>query len=115
MKKIIFSCLIFLFSLIFSFKVNSAEVLQITNSSTLLIGDHNRNYTIRIACLVVDPSNESNAIDTLEKILPRHTKVNLKPKGSQNGVLISKVLRIDDNKDISLDLIDRGIAKSDCY
>ena len=47
---------IFLVLLLFPFSVCSAEVLQVTSSSVLQIGDNNRNYKIRIACINIDES-----------------------------------------------------------
>ena len=68
-----FSLLIILFILTLKpFSINAAEVLQITNSSTILIGDQNRNYTVEIACLDLEPSKESSVIDYLKSELPRH-------------------------------------------
>ena len=34
----------------FYLEVDAAEILQVTSSSVLLIGDHNRTYTVKLAC-----------------------------------------------------------------
>ena len=62
--------------------VDAAEILQVTSSSVLLIGDHNRTYTVKLACTEITPDLEEKSLKWLKKQLPRHTKVNLKPKGS---------------------------------
>ncbi|WP_320664151.1 nuclease [Prochlorococcus sp. MIT 1223] len=92
----------------------AAEVLNISNSTTLLIGDHNRNYTVQIACLAVDPSQEKTVIGFLEASLPRHSKINLKPKGSDDGVLISNIIKIGPDLDIAEEIVSRGLASSTC-
>ena len=111
----IFLLLITLFFLTLKpFSLNAAEVLQITNSSTLLIGDQNRNYTVKIACLDLDPSKESYIIDYLKSELPRRSRVNLKPKGSQDGVLIAKIISIENNIDVGDMIVAKEWAKPSC-
>ena len=94
--------------------IYSAEVLHVKNSSTIIIGDQNRNYTVKIACIEVNPSKDKLAVNHLESILPRHTKVNLKPRGSSEGVLISKVIKISSQMDIGSDLESSGFASYSC-
>ena len=95
-------------------EVNAAEILQVTNSSVLLIGDHNRTYTVKLACTEIRPDLEGKSVDWLKKQLPRHTKVNLKPKGSVDGVLIAKVIPFDSNIDITEKYINEGLAANKC-
>ena len=95
-------------------KIFSAEVLQVRDATTLIIGDQNRNYTIRLACLEVEQSNQENAINYINKILPRHSKVNLKPKGAIDGTLISKVIKIESGVDIGGGLISEGYGSYNC-
>ena len=94
--------------------VDAAEILQVTSSSVLLIGDHNRNYTVKLACAVVNPDLEEKSVDWLKKQLPRHTKVNLKPEGSVDGVLIARVIPFNSNSDISEKYIKEGLAENNC-
>mgnify|MGYP001420934172 CR=1 FL=1 len=107
--------LILLFSL-FSFftEVDAAEVLQVSSSSVLLIGDSNRTYTVKIACTEVSPELEEKSINWLRKQLPRHTKVNLKPKGSIDGILVANVITLNTKIDITEKYIDEGLAKNKC-
>ena len=108
----IFIVLISLFC--FFSKAYAAEILQVTNSSLLLIGDNNRTYTVKIACAEISPDLEEKSLSWLKKQLPRHTKVNLKPKGSVDGVLVARVIPFDSNVDISEKYINEGLATKKC-
>ena len=115
MNKFYSKIFILLISLFCSFsKVYAAEILQISNSSVLLIGDNNRSYTVKIACTEISPDLEEKSVKWLKKQLPRHTKVNLKPKGSIDGVLIAKVIPFDSNIDITEKYISEGLAINKC-
>ncbi len=95
-------------------KVYAAEVLQVSSSSVLLIGDHNRTYTVKISCIEVSPDLEEKAVIWLKKELPRNTKVNLKPRGSLDGALVAKVIPFYSNIDITEKYINEGLAKKNC-
>ena len=95
-------------------EVYAAEILQVTSSSVLLIGDHNRTYTVKLACTEISPDLEQESVNWLRKQLPRHTKVNLKPKGSVDGVLVAKVIPFDSNIDITEKYINEGLATNKC-
>ena len=108
----IFILLISFFS--FSTQVFSAEILQVTSSSNLLIGDKNRIYTVKIACTETSPGLEEKSIAWLKKQLPRHTKVNLRPKRSTDGVLVARVIIFNSNIDIADKYISEGLAEKTC-
>ena len=115
MKKFyirIFIFLIFFFS--FFTKVDAAEILQVSSSSILLIGDNNRTYTVKIACTEISPELEEKSVSWLKKQLPRYTKVNLKPKGSVDGVLVAKVIPFNSNIYIAEKYINEGLATNKC-
>ena len=115
MKKTFTRILILLISFFcFYSKVYAAEVLQVTSSSVLLIGDHNRTYTVKLACIEISPDLEEESVNWLKKQTPRHTKVNLKPKGSVDGVLVAKVIPFDSNIDINEKYINEGLATNKC-
>ena len=115
MKKLSLKVLILLVSVFgFCYHAFSAEVLQVTSSSVLLIGDNNRTYTVKIACTDIPPDLEEKSFNWLKKQLPRHTKVNLKPKGSVDGVLVAKVIPFDSNIDIAEKYINEGLATNEC-
>ena len=108
----IFILLIALFT--FFTKVYAAEILQISSSSVLLIGDNNLTYTVKIACMKISPDLEERSVNWLRKELPRHTKVNLKPKGSKDGVLVAKVIPLNSDIDLAEKYINEGLATNEC-
>ena len=115
MKKTCIRIFIILISFLgFFLKVNAAEILQISSSSILLIGDNNRTFTVKIACTEITPELEEKSVAWLKKQLPRHTKVNLKPKGSVDGVLVAKVIPFDSDIDITEKYINEGLAINKC-
>ena len=115
MNKFFTKILILLISFFcFYSEVDAAEILQVTSSSVLLIGDHNRNYTVKLACTEISTDLEQESVKWLRKQLPRHTKVNLKPKGSLDGVLLAKVIPLNSNIDISEKYVNEGLAINKC-
>ena len=74
-KILIIVCLIFINPII----VNSAEILQIKNSNTILVGDQNRNLTIELFCVEVNENDELEATNLLKSEFPRGSKVKIKP------------------------------------
>ena len=106
--------ILFITFLCFYSEVHAAEILQVTNSSVLLIGDHNRTYTVKLACMEISPDLEEESVKWLKKQLPRHTKVNLKPKGSVEGVLVAKVIPFNSKIDLNQRYIDEGLAENKC-
>ena len=109
----IFFCLV-IFNFFYPMVLPAAEVLQVSNSSTLLIGDQNRTYRVKIACLEVDPSKESSIVDLISLKIPRHSRVNLKPKGSEDGMLVSRVISLDGGEDIGELILSKNWAKNTC-
>ncbi len=115
MKKFYIRIFILLISFLSFFsKVYAAEILQVSSSSILLIGDSNRTYTVKIACAEISPELEEKSVDWLKKQLPRHTKVNLRPRGSVDGILVAKIIPIDSNIDLTENYINEGLAKKKC-
>ena len=92
----------------------AAEVLQVRSSTLLQIGDRNRNYSVRLACVAVDPANEQAAVDLLKKAVPRRKRVNLRPEGNEDGVLIARVTPLDTDQDLGLSLVTTGLATQSC-
>ena len=108
--------ILILFISLFCFfsQVDAAEILQVTSSSVLLIGDNNRTYTVKIACTDIKPELEEKSVIWLKNQLPRGTKVNLKPKGSLDGVLLARVIPFNSNIDINEKYINEGLATNNC-
>ncbi len=69
----------------------AAEVLQVREATLLQVGDHNRSYPVALACLQLDPDQREPAVEWLRQQLPRRTRVNLRPLGSRDGVLLARV------------------------
>ncbi len=100
--------------LLWAVPVQAAEVLQVRSSSLLQVGDHNRTYTVALACSAVDASHEAEAIAWLRQELPRRRRVNLRPIGSSEGQLMARVTPIGADHDLSSGLIAAGLASNSC-
>jgi len=96
------------------FKVHSAEILQIRSSSSILVGDQNRNLSIRLFCVDVNDNDELNAVNLLKKEFPRGSKVKIKPFGFKEEVLVAKVFNIYGTKEMSELLITKDLTKKEC-
>ena len=94
--------------------VNSAEILQIKSSNTILVGDQNRNLTIGLFCVDVDKNDELEAINLLKSEFPRGSKVKIKPFGFKENVLLAKVFNIKGTKEMTELLVDKDLIKSNC-
>ncbi|MEB3158803.1 MAG: nuclease [Synechococcus sp.] len=94
--------------------VEAAEVLQVRSSSLLQVGDHNRNYTVQLACLEVLEADEQAAVDFLRQALPRRQRVNLRPEGALDGTLLARVTPLGSDRDLSTALAEAGLAHLSC-
>ena len=114
MKKIIkifiIVCLIALNPVI----VNSAEILQIKNSNTILVGDQNRNLTIGLFCVDVNENDELKATNLLKSEFPRGSKVKIKPFGFKENVLLAKVFNIKGSKEMTELLVAKDLTSEIC-
>ena len=92
----------------------AAEVLQVRSGTLLQVGDHNRTYSVELACLAVAPDQQPAAAAWLRQQLPRRTRVNLRPLGSRDGLLLARVQRLESGEAAPLDLgaglVDAGLA-----
>ena len=93
---------------------NAAEVLQVRTSSLLQVGDHNRTYTVQLACVDVTAETETEAVGWLRQQLPRRRRVNLRPVGSRDGQLLARVTPLGDSIDLSAGLVAAGLAGNSC-
>ncbi len=94
--------------------VYSAEILQIKSSNTILVGDQNRNLTIRLFCADVNENDELEAINILKSEFPRGSKVKIKPFGSQENVLLAKVFNIKSNLEMTELLVAKDLTSEIC-
>ena len=92
----------------------AAQILQVRSSSLLQIGDSNRSYTVKLACAKVFPEKEQLAKEFLKSELPRNKRINLRPQGSVDGVLIARIQGIRGEYDLSERLIIEGFAQRTC-
>ena len=94
--------------------VNSAEILQIKSSNTVLLGDQNRNLTIRLFCVDVNENDELEATNLLKSEFPRGSKVKIKPFGFKENVLLAKVFNIKGTKEMTELLAVKNLIKEKC-
>ena len=110
LKLLIVVCLIILNPVI----VDSAEILQIKSSNTILLGDQNRNLTIGLFCVDVNENDELEATNLLKSEFPRGSKVKIKPFGSKENVLLAKVFNIKGTKEMTELLIAKDLTSEIC-
>ena len=106
-KVLIIICLIILNPVI----VNSAEILQIKSSNTILVGDQNRNLTVGLFCVDVNENNEIEATNLLKSEFPRGSKVKIKPFGFKENVLLAKVFNIKGTKEMTELLFAKNLSE----
>ena len=94
--------------------VNSAEILQIKSSNTILVGDQNRNLTIKLFCVDVNENDELEATNVLKSQFPRGSKVKIKPFGFKEDVLLAKVFNIKGNKEMTELLVAKDLIRENC-
>ena len=109
-KILIIACLIVLNPVI----VNSAEILQIKSSNTILVGDQNRNLSIQLFCVDVNENDELEATNLLKSQFPRGSKVKIKPFGFNENVLLAKVFNINGTKEMTELLVSKDLTSEIC-
>jgi len=109
-KILIIVCLIVLNPLV----VNSAEILQIKSSNTILVGDQNRNLSIQLFCVDVNENDELEATNLLKSQFPRGSKVKIKPFGFNENVLLAKVFNIKGTKEMTELLVAKDLTSAIC-
>ena len=88
-----------------------AEVLQVREADLLLIGDHNRTYSVRLACAAPIAGREAEAVELLRHELRRRQRVNLMPMGSRDGLLLARVRPLGMDRDLAQQLVAAGLAR----
>ena len=114
MKKLPKFLIIFSLLLLNPLIVNSAEILQIKSSNTILVGDQNRNLTIGLFCVDVNENDELEATDLLKNEFPRGTKVKIKPFGFNENILLAKVFNIKGTKEMTELLVAKDLTSGIC-
>ena len=100
-KKLIQIILVFVFLIIFPININSAELLQINDVNTILVGDQNRSLYISLYCTDINDNKKVEATEILRRNFPRGTKVKIKPYGSNGQRLLAKVFRVDEETEMT--------------
>ena len=115
MKKFLSFSIIFFLIFFNPIRTHSAEILQINNSNSILIGDQNRDLSIKLFCVdIKNEEDEKIAINLLKKEFPRGSKVKIKPIGFKENILVAKVFNISETKEMSELLIAKGLTKKNC-
>ena len=109
-KILLVICLIVLNALV----VNSAEILQIKSSNTILVGDQNRTLTIGLFCVEVNENDELEATNILKSEFPRGSKVKIKPFGFKENLLLAKVFNIKGTKEMTEILVAKDLTSEIC-
>lgn len=89
----------------------AAELLQVRSPSLLQVGDSNRSYTVELACMTPIDAERDQALAWLRQQLPRRSRVNLRPIGNHDGILLARVQKLGADQDLSSGLIEAGYAE----
>ena len=92
----------------------SAELLQIKDVNTILVGDQNRSLYLGLYCLDIDENEKGKAIEILKRNFPRGTKVKIKPYGSNGNRLLAKIFRVDDETEMTQLLYTFNSSEKNC-
>ena len=115
MKKFISLLIIFFLLIFYPIRTYSAEILQINNSSSILVGDQNRDLPIKLFCVDInDVEDEEIAINLLKREFPRGSKVKIKPMGFKDNILVARVYDISETKEMSELLNLKDLTKDNC-
>ena len=101
LKKFIQIILILIVLIICPIKIYSAELLQINDVNTILVGDQNRTLSLSLYCININENEKEKAIRILKKNFPRGTKVKIKPYRSDGNRLLAKIFRVDDETEMT--------------
>ena len=95
--------IIFIFIFIFLYPINaySAEILQINDTNTILVGDQNRSLYLSLYCIDINENDKKQATEILKENCPRGTKVKIKPYGSNGNRILAKIFRVDDETEMT--------------
>ena len=113
-KNFIQIILVFVFLIIFPINANSAELLQINDVNTILVGDQNRSIYISLYCIDINEKDKVEATEILRRNFPRGTKVKIKPYGSNGQRLLAKVFRVDEETEMTELLDTFNSSKENC-
>ena len=114
LKKLLQIILIFIVLIVCPLNVHSAELLQINDVNTILVGDQNRSLYLSLYCIDINENEKENATKILKRNFPRGTKVKIKPYGSNGNRLLAKIFRVDDDTEMTELLNTFNSSKENC-
>ena len=114
LKKILQIILIFIALIICPINVSSAELLQIKDINTIVVGDQNRSLYLSLYCIDINQNEKENATKILKINFPRGTKVKIKPYGFNGSRLLAKIFRVDDDTEMTELLKTYNSSKGNC-
>ena len=114
LKKVIQIILIFIVLIICPIKIYSAELLQINDVNTIVVGDQNRSLFLSLYCIDIDQNEMENATKILKRNFRRGTKVKIKPYGFNGTRLLAKIFRVDDETEMTELLNAYNSSKENC-
>ena len=114
LKKLLQITLIFIVLIFCPINVESAELLQINDVDTIVVGDQNRSLYLSLYCIDINENEKENATKILKRNFPRGTKVKIKPYGSNGSRLLAKIFRVDDETEMTELLNTFNSSKENC-
>jgi endonuclease YncB( thermonuclease family) len=92
----------------------AAELRQVRTATVLQVGDSNRSYSVRLACIAVADDQEEDAVRWLRQAVARGTRLNLRPFGEHDGELLARVTSLPrgqrPGQDLGAGLVAAGLA-----
>jgi len=101
LKKLLQIILIFIVLIICPINIYSAELLQINDVNTIVVGDQNRSLYLSLYCIDINENEKVKATKILKRNFPRGTKVKIKPYRSSGDRLLAKIFRVDDETEMN--------------
>jgi hypothetical protein len=95
---------------IFTARAEAAEILGVPSPTRLRVGDQNRGYLVDLACVSVAEADRQPALDWMRRHGPRGTRVNLRPAGQRDGVLVASIRVLSTDLDLGEGLVAEGLA-----
>ncbi|MFN9621884.1 MAG: nuclease [Cyanobacteriota bacterium] len=91
-------------------RAEAAEILGVPSPTRVRVGDQNRGYLVDLACITVAEADRQPALEWLRRHGTRGTRVNLRPVGEHDGVLVARVQVLASGLDLGEGLVAEGLA-----
>jgi hypothetical protein len=88
----------------------AAEIFSVRGPTQLRVGDQNRSTAVDLACIEVRDERRDEALSWLRQHATRGTKVNLRPVGQREGILVAHVTLLNSGLDLGEALLAEGMA-----